>query len=189
MTKLLLFILLFSFVSAFSHFSDCTYLWANVFPQTKDRLRTCVRVWGGGGGVDHRILFCFIITIQMVYSCALYQVTQISPTLIRIVISGTYIHCPWAPIHEWGKLQNQQFHWKHIFFGVLLLSLYPTSFLASLWNCLYLHKIPTEWIHALRLIIWSVFCSCPVKSHEPLSSEVLCWFTTWPQESIKGVFS
>ena len=42
MAKLLLFSLvrLFSFVSAFPHFSDKIYFLAKVFPQTKGRLRT-----------------------------------------------------------------------------------------------------------------------------------------------------
>ena len=53
MTKLLFgLLLLFSFVSAFSHFSDYTYFLVKVFPQAKGRQRT--------EGNDYRVLLRFI---------------------------------------------------------------------------------------------------------------------------------
>ena len=50
---------LFSFVSAFSHFSDLTYSLAKVFPQARGRLRT----WAGK---DHRVLLCFKIVVEYI---------------------------------------------------------------------------------------------------------------------------
>ena len=43
---IIIFVGLFSFVPAFSHFSDQAYSLAKVFPQTKDG----VRMWWDGGG-------------------------------------------------------------------------------------------------------------------------------------------
>lgn len=65
---------------------------------------------------------------------------------------------------------NTQFLWG--------IATFPCPFILPVFSiimepdCLYLHKFPADWIHALRLIIWLllIFCSLHVGSHQPLSS-------------------